>query len=98
MFELRQSDKEKAAVETTGNYKPSSSNVNLQATGPKYFNFWLQGNHAPHGPNNFVCTRSEVLQPAGSTEHKKGLFKLSYDYSVVALENLQINEYMAIIH
>lgn len=98
MFELRQSDKEKAAVETTGNYKLSSSSVNLQATGPKYFNFWLQGNHAPRCPNNFICTQSEVLQPAGSTEHEKGLFKLSDDYSVVALENLQINEYMAIIH
>lgn len=71
MFELRQSDKEKAAVETTGNYKLSSSSVNLQATGPKFFNFWLQGNHAPHGPNNFICTQSEILQPAGSTDHGK---------------------------
>ena len=45
MFELRQPDNQKATVETTGNYKPSSPRVNLQATGPKYSSFWLHASY-----------------------------------------------------
>lgn len=41
MFELRQPDNQKAAAETTGNYKLFPPRVNLQAPDPKYSNFWL---------------------------------------------------------
>lgn len=93
VFELRQPRNQKAAVETTGNYKPSSpsqSASNRSDVLQCLVTCYLQG--APHSPDYLLCTESMSVQSKGSTEHDKGSIQMSVDYSIRASDSVQNQE------